>query len=301
MRDSLFACFQDKTWGVIGGAGALGALFVRWLQPHCKKVIVVDVDNAHQAPDLLPECDFVIFSVPIHYSPALVEEYSQWIRDDAAICDITSIKTPTVRAMLQHHQGPVVGYHPMFGPDTPSLQGQVVIRCPGRQEEAFADFERWLREHGALVRTTTPEKHDRLMVHMQAVRHFLTFLQGSFTAAEGFDLEELIQLSSPIYNLELIMIGRLFAQNPRLYADIIYDNPQSVEVLSRYAQLVNQAVADLKQGDKEHFIRGFEQAGAYFGTHAAQFMEQSAEILHTTRTMSSLNHLSTRDAKEPKN
>ncbi|MDI8296325.1 hypothetical protein MJI53_23840, partial [Salmonella enterica subsp. enterica serovar Anatum] len=38
---------------------------------------------------------------------------------------------------------------------------------------------------------------------------------------ENVQLEQLLALSSPIYRLELAMVGRLFAQDPQLYADII--------------------------------------------------------------------------------
>ena len=41
------------------------------------------------------------------------------------------------------------------------------------------------------------------------------------TAEENVQLEQLLALSSPIYRLELAMVGRLFAQDPQLYADII--------------------------------------------------------------------------------
>lgn len=41
------------------------------------------------------------------------------------------------------------------------------------------------------------------------------------TAEENVRLEQLLALSSPIYRLELAMVGRLFARDPQLYADII--------------------------------------------------------------------------------
>ncbi len=43
-------------------------------------------------------------------------------------------------------------------------------------------------------------------------------------------------LSSPIYRLELAMIGRLFAQDAELYADIIMDKSENLVVIETLKQ-----------------------------------------------------------------
>lgn len=50
------------------------------------------------------------------------------------------------------------------------------------------------------------------MAFIQALRHFATFAYGLHLAEENVRLEQLLALSSPIYRLELAMVGRLFAQ-----------------------------------------------------------------------------------------
>lgn len=50
------------------------------------------------------------------------------------------------------------------------------------------------------------------MAFIQALRHFATFAYGLHLAEENVQLEQLLALSSPIYRLELAMVGRLFAQ-----------------------------------------------------------------------------------------
>ena len=50
------------------------------------------------------------------------------------------------------------------------------------------------------------------MRYIQALRHFTTFAYGRYLAKENVDLAQLLSLSSPIYRLELVMIGRLFAR-----------------------------------------------------------------------------------------
>jgi len=59
------------------------------------------------------------------------------------------------------------------------------------------------------------------MAYIQVMRHFNTFVYGQHLKGEDPNLESLTMFSSPIYRLELAMVGRLFAQSPQLYADII--------------------------------------------------------------------------------
>ncbi|RIY36803.1 bifunctional chorismate mutase/prephenate dehydrogenase [Psittacicella gerlachiana] len=278
---SEFTALKDKIVCIIGGKGGLGSIFYQIFAGtnSTKFTFVLDLDNQEQAPELLPYADLVIFSVPIHQTPELIKHYSQWLKPQAGICDLTSIKTPALEAMLEAHTGPVLGMHPMFGIATPSLENQLIITCPGREQDYFTPYLELFKILGARIVETQAQKHDKIMTHMQAVRHFNTYLQGAFTASEGYSLEDLHKLSSPIYGLELIMIGRLFAQNPELYADIIYDNPMSEPALQRYLAKIDQAVANLKQGNKQAFLSDFEQTAAYFGDYAQDYLTKSALIL----------------------
>lgn len=65
---------------------------------------------------------------------------------------------------------------------------------------------------GARLHRISAVEHDQNMAFIQALRHFATFAYGLHTAEENVQLEQLLALSSPIYRLELAMVGRLFAQ-----------------------------------------------------------------------------------------
>ncbi|MFC6276469.1 bifunctional chorismate mutase/prephenate dehydrogenase [Psittacicella hinzii] len=276
-----FTELHGKVVAVIGGKGGLGSIFTQIFSAANPMGITfaIDLDNQDQAPELLPHADLVIFAVPIHQTPALIKHYSQWLKPTAGICDITSIKSPALAAMLEHHQGPVMGLHPMFGIATPSLDKQLIITCAGRNDEYFAPYLKLFELLGARLVSTTAEKHDKIMTHMQAVRHFNTYLQGLFTSQQGFSISELTAMSSPIYGLELTMVGRLFAQNPELYADIIYDNPASRAALASYLETVSTAVNALLADNKDEFIKNFTRVQEFYGDYAPEFLQQSAVIL----------------------
>ncbi len=80
---------------------------------------------------------------------------------------------------------------------------------------------------------SAPLEHDQNMAFIQALRHFATFAYGLHLAEENVRLEQLLALSSPIYRLELAMVGRLFAQDPQLYADIIMSSENNLALIKR--------------------------------------------------------------------
>ena len=125
------------------------------------------------------------------------------------------------------------------------------------------------------------KKHDEAMQIIQVMRHLTTFVYGQFLAKQGHTLAELRSCSSPIYQLELMMVGRLFAQSPELYTDIMlaqFDNVESL--LAQYQCLFSETLKKLKAGDKPALIDAFADAKAYFSDSTAHFLTQSRSLLN---------------------
>lgn len=55
------------------------------------------------------------------------------------------------------------------------------------------------------------------------------------------------------------MVGRLFAQDPQLYADIIMSSENNLALIKRYYQRFGEAIALLESGDKQAFIDCFRR------------------------------------------
>jgi chorismate mutase/prephenate dehydrogenase len=117
------------------------------------------------------------------------------------------------------------------------------------------------------------------MSMVQVMRHFSTIAYGYHLMAEGADIENLVNMSSPIYRLELIMVGRLFAQNPILYSDIIFANPDNITMMKRFAYRFLELLEDVERGDKEAFVTMFKQVSDWFGDYANDFLAESKTML----------------------
>ncbi|RJG51283.1 bifunctional chorismate mutase/prephenate dehydrogenase [Motilimonas pumila] len=263
---------------VIGGGGQLGKLFVNMLTLSGYHVDVLEKGDWHQADSLLQNAGMVLVAVPIEVTTETIAKLSQ-LPDDCVLADITSTKTAPLEAMLAVHKGPVVGLHPMFGPDIPSFAKQVIAYCDGRGEAQYQWLIQQMQIWGARLYPTTAQAHDEAMTLIQALRHFTSFAYGAHLQSVDADVKQLLELSSPIYRLELAMVGRLFAQDPSLYADIIMSNPANLAMIESYHQALGNSVSMLQQGDKQAFIERFESVSDWFGDYAKVFMAESKSLL----------------------
>ncbi|NDW20861.1 bifunctional chorismate mutase/prephenate dehydrogenase [Alteromonas hispanica] len=265
---------------VIGGEGALGRVFVSLFQRSKYTVNVVERDDWDNgtASTLLSAASLVIVAVPINLTESVINQLTM-LRDDCVLADITSIKAMPLNAMLGVHKGPVVGLHPMFGPDAPGMIKQVVVACEGRYSEQYQWLIEQMRIWGATIHNSTAKEHDEAMAYIQVMRHFNTFVYGEHLRGEDPDLNSLTMFSSPIYRLELAMVGRLFAQSPQLYADIIFNNPDNFALLRRFYERFGLALSLLESGDKKAFVEQFMKVGSWFGDYAKKCLVDSKQLL----------------------
>jgi len=275
-----FKCLNPQLRDVviIGGNGKLGRVFKRMLELSGYNVKVLEKEQWPESEALLSNAGLVIVSVPINLTLDVIDKLAN-LPDDCILVDLTSTKSKPLSHMLAVHQGPVLGLHPMFGPDIASMAKQVIIYCDGRSSDKY----QWLLEQmsiwGAKLTLADANDHDSAMTLVQGMRHFTTFVYGQHLAAENPNMEKLLEYSSPIYRLELAMVGRLFAQDSQLYADIIFSSSENTKMFSRYLSRFETANNMLITGDREGFIEAFQGVSQWFGDYSQQFLDESKNLL----------------------
>ena len=265
---------------VVGGAGEMGSLFVSFFADTGYQTDVLDKGDWDRAPGLCNAADLVIVCVPIDVTVAVIEDVARLMRPEAVLADMTSIKEVPLTAMCRAHKGPVVGLHPLFGPTTDTLDKQIITACSGRNDAACKWVIDQLGIWGAVVVKATAKEHDEAMEVVQALRHFATFCFGSFLYERNVPIERTLEFSSPIYRLELGMVGRLFAQDPILYAEIIFATPERCKLLKNYVAFFSRYADMLETGDKEAFIKEFKQLSQWFGPFGHQALRESTYIIN---------------------
>lgn len=263
---------------VIGGAGALGRVFVDMFTRSGYPVSILEKKDWLNSADIFKDAGLVLVAVPIQMTTDIIAKLDN-LPADCLLVDITSTKQKPLEAMLKVHSGPVLGLHPMFGPDVPSLVKQVVVVCHGRDQDKYQWLLQQITIWGAILQYSDAKQHDDAMGFIQVMRHFCSFVFGAHLANENPNLKQLVSLSSPIYRLELAMVGRLFAQDPALYADIIFDNKDSVHLLTKFAEQFAQALTLVETKNKGEFIKRFFKIGSWFGDYSKQSLIDSKKLL----------------------
>lgn len=263
---------------VVGGSGQLGSVFVDLFQRSNYQVAVIEKDDWPTSDALLADASLVIVAVPIRLTSLVIHQLTH-LPEDCILADFTSVKETPLFEMMKVHQGPVVGLHPMFGPDVKGLIKQTIIVCDGRKEAEYQWLLKQFQVWGAKIYQVSAQAHDHAMSMVQVMRHFSTIAYGYHLMAEGADIEQLLNMSSPIYRLELIMVGRLFAQDPILYSDIIFSNPDNIAMMKRFAYRFLELLEDVESGDKTAFVSMFNQVSSWFGDYADDFLAESKSML----------------------
>jgi prephenate dehydrogenase len=265
--------------GIIGGTGKMGRLFTPVFERAGYEVLVSGRSTALTNTSLAEQCDLVIVSVPIHDTVRVIEEISPVLTKDQVLCDFTSLKTGPVAAMLRS-DARVIGLHPLFGPTVQSLRRQTIIVCPARAEEHIVQSLLSLfRSEGAQCTLATPEYHDRMMAVVQGLTHFVTLCMADSVRRLGIDIESTRAFTSPVYQLELSLIGRLLSQDPSLYADILQENPFVPEVLSVCTSSAEDLARIVTVGDPAQFREFFEANSRHLGAYCAEGMKTTDALI----------------------
>jgi prephenate dehydrogenase len=253
----------------------MGQLFRLFFADRGFDVRYTDVGRGIPIEELTAWADVLLFSVPLRETVRIIRSVVPLTRPQQLLLDVTSLKGDPVAAMMES-ECDVLGLHPMFGPPVPTFAGQTVIVCQGRGDRNGAIVQ-LLRDARMRVKEATPEEHDRMMSIIQVLVHFHTISLGRTLRELGVDIATSLEWTSPIYRLEMTMTGRLFAQDPELYAAIEELNPHAVEVIDKAAESIEFFRDCVKRGDFESFVNDFRATSEFMGEFCAE-----AQILSKT-------------------
>jgi prephenate dehydrogenase len=267
--------------GIIGGTGKMGRLFTPVFKRAGYEVVVSGRSTLLTNTELAEQCDLVIVSVPIHDTVRVINEISPVLTRDQLLCDFTSLKTEPVAAMMRS-KASVIGLHPLFGPTVQTLHHQTIIVCPARAEEnVLQSLLSLFRDEGAQCTLATPEQHDRMMAVVQGLTHFVTLCMADSVRRLGIDIDTTRAFTSPVYQIELSLVGRLLSQDPSLYADILQQNPFVPEVLS----ICTSSAEDLRRivdtRDPALFKEFFLQNTRHLGAWCNEGMQITDDLINS--------------------
>lgn len=231
-------------------------------------------------PEIVQAADVVLIAVPMQVAVEVAQEIAPNLREDALICDINSLKKEICTAMRDYSPGSeVLGTHPMFGPTVRSLAGQKIILCPVKPGQRASALRKDFTALGLQIVDADPETHDRMMAVIQVLPHFCTLVMAEAMRRSSIPIKETLRFTSPIYNLELSICGRLFAQDPDLYAEIEMQNPHSDDVRLAVIEAARQVSDVISTHDRDRFRALFSTLSGYFQDYSREAMDLSDHVI----------------------
>lgn len=243
-------------------------------------VLVSDIGTKMTNKKLVKKSDIVFFSVPIHLTEKVINEVVPFTRKDQLLLDCTSLKTIPMRAMMKSPAS-VIGLHPMFRPNPLlGLQNQTFVLCKGRaSKKQIKTVKSWFIQGGAKVIEMSAKEHDKLMSIIQVLIHFHAITLGNTFEKLGVSLKDTLKVASPIYRLEMDMIGRIFSQDPLLYAAIEMFNPETKRVTAALLRETEKLARIVLSKDIGKFKKAFFKTSQFLGDFKEKALEETNRLL----------------------
>lgn len=264
---------------IVGGEGQMGRLFANAFRQRGHQIAILEKSDGVDRPAAVNAAEIIIISVPMNDAVEVASQLAPYVRADAMLCDFNSLKQEICQVFHDRCNGEALGTHPMFGPTVRTLRRQKVITCHVRKGPLCDWFTTELGRLGLELTETTPEIHDRMMAVVQVLTHFRTLVMGRALSQTGVPVEDSLQFTSPIYRLELAVVGRLFAQDPELYAEIEMSNPYGPEFRDRFLNAAKEVDETIASGDRTAFTNLFKSVATYFRGFSEEAMGLSDYLI----------------------
>lgn len=212
--------------GIIGGKGKMGNLFKTFFEKKGYSVEVSDINTELSNVELVKKNKVILISVPMEIFPKVVKEISPFVKDYHWIIDICSLKSEPVKVMKNFlKKGEILATHPLFGPYEKDLKGKTIAFYTVRGRNVSKWFQKIMSEEGLKLVRISPKKHDEIMALVQVINHFWLILLAKIIKDSGFNLKDVVYLSTPSFLRQLHILKRLAKQDTNLYAKIQLENP----------------------------------------------------------------------------
>lgn len=246
---------------IVGANGRMGNMFCQAFKPHVKNIYELNLRPGHTEllpADIkasVPNAHIVMLSVPADALGQTVQAIAPHLKAGALLTDVTSVKMLPMQHMQEIYPGPVIGTHPLFGPQDVNIEkgvllsdGNLMENCVvlTRGANAGPKHLRYLQELFSSINCSTfitdAEEHDKAVAVIQAL-NFISSLAYFATAAALPDFKKYI---TPSFKRRLLAAEKFLHEDADLFTTIARNSPPLKEALQEYIATLN-SLAELDQ------------------------------------------------------
>ncbi|MFW6005613.1 MAG: prephenate dehydrogenase/arogenate dehydrogenase family protein [Desulfonatronovibrionaceae bacterium] len=227
---------------VVGARGAMGGLLSRSFSRAGCQVVALDKPlPVEDIPGMLQDIQLVLVSVPISVFSDVVETVAPAMPSEAILADVCSVKVLPMKSMEKFFPGPVLGTHPLFGPEPGADQELKTVMCPGRNisEKEVAMVENLFLRAGMKTFRASADEHDKAMACIQSLNYVTTV---SYFASLPDDLD-LGRFATPSFMRRITSARKMINQDSSLFSALAEDNPYTGQMIRRFKSFLNLSAA----------------------------------------------------------
>ncbi len=244
---------------IIGGLGEMGQFFSKRFQKLGVKVNILDKPlSADKLQNTIPQIDMILLSVPVLVFEYVLHSLRPYLNKSTILMDICSVKVKPLQLMLENHSGPVVGTHPLFGPQPESESQLRIALVSGREQTAFAKAFSIMKSLGLVPFETNADEHDKALAYIQGL-NFVTTISYLASMAHESEIEKFL---TPSFYRRLDAARKMLTEDSELFQNIFEENPYSLEAIRHFRSFLNLAAAgelDLLQDKANWWWRRYDE------------------------------------------
>lgn len=287
---------------IIGGAGKMGKWFIQHFKGLGYTVIASDSrnDELRKTADTLGitpktsnitavlDSDVVLIAVPMEQIAEVIREVSPHMKQNAVLCEISSIKQnlPDVLMEVSENQIQPLCIHPLFGPGPGTLARRMAL-IPIYDAQSEKSLVRDLFP-GYQTILTSAEEHDKAMAFIISLPYFINTILASVLAEENLDF--LQQLGGTTFTVQLMLMGSIMFNSPKLHIALHKENEYAPDILNRFHSRFAEAISlfvDNLTGFREFCVKVREDVG--------QFVNLEEKYTETYRILEIMRSLENRE------
>lgn len=261
----------STTIALVGHTGRMGRMLMKTWTTAGYEVIGVDAKPGRAIPaNDVSRADIVMLAIPVGALCDVMGRLAPCLRPEQLVMDITSVKSLPMLIMQEFHTGPVIGSHPLFGPQ-PGEQDTHTVLVAGRRadEEHKRQAERLFHVLGSSVAWATSRGHDRGVAFAQSLNFAMSASFFSTIARH----RECMPFLTPSFRRHMEAARKHLTTDRAMFCEFTARNPCFEEAVEDYRAILQEALRDLNSLSAEA-AAWFDGSMPVFGdagsTHSAQ-------------------------------
>jgi prephenate dehydrogenase len=274
----------NKNMTIIGGSGGMGRVFGKYFKNHGFNVTLNarNEENLKQVANNLgvkyeisldksvKDADIVMISIPINSTPDMIKNVAQFMKRDATLFDITSLKLEVYKAlkeMCEMYPINCISLHPMFGPGIINWKNYVIIYLHVGGTENYDNYVNDLltifRKDGVIITETTPEIHDLRIALTLGVPHMLNIIFLKLLKSSDESLKELTNYTGTTFLLQKVFAESIIQREMEMFSDIQMENQEFHRIINIFENLVSKYKSIIENRNKAEFFKIFKEGLEY--------------------------------------